>query len=141
MSETPLTDLREKHQRDYHAYYERHPEQTLKDQARQSAYQDETRATADRHGEAWTGSDEEIALDLDSGLSQSAAETGRTYAAVRQGRYRLVRYYDLSNSSVKREHDEYMALMRRKDFTREDVMAHKKKWHDKNQNAKAGLVE
>lgn len=141
MSETPLTDLREKHQRDYRTYYDRHPEQTLKDQDRQQRYQDESRESADRHGDEWTEADEAEAMTLGASLGATAQNLGRTYAAVRQGRFRRVRYYDLSNSLVKSEHDEYMALVRRKDFTLEDVERHKQKWRDRNRTRRSGGVQ
>lgn len=141
MSNTPLTDLREKHQRDYRAYYERHPEQTRKDQARQERYQEETRESAERHGETWDGTDEAESMDLSVSLSDAAVRVGRTYAAVRQGRHRRVRRYGLSNSLIKTEHDEYMALMRRKDFTLEDVMNHKQRWAQKREAYLAGDSE
>ena len=133
----PLTRLRKKHRSDYLKYYHSTPEQTQKDQERQRRYQEDTRKTAHRHGESWTDTDEAEAMSLDAPITATAKKIGRTYAAVRQGRERRVRYYDLSNSLVKTEHDEYMALMRRKDFTREDVVKHRKKWAAKTK-AKGG---
>lgn len=134
MSEKPLTERREKNQRAYRAYYERHPEQTLKDQQRQERYQSETRTVADRHNSRWDALDEEDAIDLSIPLSDYACGMGTTYAAICQGRHRRIQRYGLSNSLIKQEHDEYMALMRRKDFTRDDVTKHKQKWEAKKRD-------
>lgn len=107
MSETPLTDLREKHQRYYHEFYQRHPEQTLRDQARQWSYQERSRYDADSHGDAWTDWEETVMLNFDIPIAEVARIIGRTYAAVRQARHRYVKNEELVNSLLKEEHEEY----------------------------------
>lgn len=128
MTATPVTDLREKHQRSYRTYYEEHPEQTLKDQERQTRYQAESREVADRHGELWGSSDLEVALRLQQPIMVAAEDAQRTYAAIRQGRYRFLRQHGLRNSLLKNEADEYDALIRREDFTVDDLIEHDAKW-------------
>lgn len=103
----PLTDLRERNQRDYQAYYARHPEQTLKDQERQDVYQDTTRAAAARHGEPWTGRELDLVFDFDVPIKQAAEQTGRTYAAVRQARHRRVKQERQVNELIKDETEPY----------------------------------
>lgn len=103
----PLTERREKNQRDYQAYYERHPEQTLKDQARQAEYQTESRSTAHRHKESWAEWEEEVVLNFDTPIREAAQITGRTYAAVRQARHRCVKAEKLVNELIKDEAEEY----------------------------------
>lgn len=128
MSSTPRTDRREKNQREYQQYYERHPEQTLKDQERQNAYQEESRSTAGRDGQTWTSHDLATALRLQQPIMVSAQEAQRTYAAIRQGRYRFIRQSGLRNTLLKGETEEYDALIRHEDFTVEDLLEHETRW-------------
>lgn len=58
----------------------------------------------------------------------SAQDAERTYAAIRQGRYRFIRKHGLRNSLLKDEDDEYDALIRREDFTVDDLIQHDDKW-------------
>lgn len=126
--EGPLTAGRQKRRAAYRDYYHANPEQTLKDQARQSKYQSDTRTTADRHGDAWTTADRVRAMDVQTPLEVTAEDVSRTYAATRQGRYRIALAGSLPNSLVKREEDEYSALIRRVDITTVELMGHRAKW-------------
>ncbi|WP_423058327.1 hypothetical protein [Brevibacterium linens] len=122
------TSRREKNQQDYRRYYEKHPEQTVKDQARQAKYQAESRHLASLHGRQWSETDIAGALNLDEPLKATAVRMGRTYAAVRQARYRQVKKMNLPNSLIKNENDEYTVRLRRTDFDIERVIPAKTRW-------------
>lgn len=126
----PLTKLRKKHRSDYLKYYQAHPEQTHKDQARQHNYQKVSSKTSDRANENWTGADMAAALSLQQPIMVSAQDAERTYAAIRQGRYRYFSRAGYTNSLLKGEADEYAALIRREDFTAEDIREHEDKWSE-----------
>lgn len=115
------TRAREQNQRNYHAFYSAHPEQTLKDQARQKRYQEESQETADRHGSPWDTIDASVVLNLDIPIIEAARMSGRTYAAVRQGRYRLLKRMSIENSLIKDETDLYDGSIRRKGFDLEET--------------------
>lgn len=119
---------RAENQREFREWRYRHIDEAIaRERARQDTYQAETRATAARHGQEWTESDQQDALSLGD-LKESAASQGRTYAAVRQGRLRLVRQHGRTNTLIKDQWEEYTSLMRRKDFTLEDLDDHYEKW-------------
>ena len=125
----PRTAVREKRRSLYRAYYHA-TNQTRKDQARQARYQDETRETAHRHGEQWDANDLATALRLQQPLVVSARDAQRTYAAMRQGRYRLIRKAGFRNTLLKGEEQEFDALARNEDATAEDWVALDQKWRE-----------
>lgn len=125
----PRTTVREKRRSLYRAYYHA-TGQTRKDQARQARYQAESRETAHRHGEEWDANDLATALRLQQPLMVSARDAQRTYAAMRQGRYRLIRKAGFRNTLLKGEEQEFDALVRNEDATAEDWVALDQKWRE-----------
>lgn len=125
----PRTTVRERRRSLYRAYYHA-TGQTRKDQARQARYQAESRETAHRHGEEWDANDLATALRLQQPLMVSAQDAQRTYAAMRQGRYRLIRKAGFRNTLLKGEEQEFDALVRNEDATAEDWVALDRKWRE-----------
>lgn len=125
----PRTTVRERRRSLYRAYYHA-TGQTRKDQARQARYQAESRETAHRHGEAWDANDLATALRLQQPLMVSAQDAQRTYAAMRQGRYRLIRKAGFRNTLLKGEEQEFDALVRNEDATADDWIALDQKWRE-----------
>lgn len=140
-SDGPLTKLRKKHRSDYLKYYRSQPEQTRKDQARQRNYQKVSAATSRRANERWTGSDLAAALNLQQPIMVSAQDAERTYAAIRQGRYRYLSRAGYTNSLLKEEADEYAAIIRREDLTPEDLLDHDSKWSEVFSTARAQRID
>ena len=125
----PRTTVRERRRSLYRAYYHA-TGQTRKDQARQERYQAESRETAHRHGEEWDANDLATALRLQQPIMVSAHDAQRTYAAIRQGRYRLIRKAGFRNTLLKGEEQEFDALVRNEDATAEDWVALDQKWRE-----------
>lgn len=111
----------------YKDYYYR-TGQTHKDQERQREYQRESYQTAHRHGDRWESNDLEMALRLQQPIMVSAEDAQRTYAAIRQGRYRFLRRHGLRNDLLKEEQEEYDRIIRHESFRVEDLIEHDKKW-------------
>lgn len=79
----------------------------MKDQERQTEYQDMTRDSAANHGEPWTERELDLVFDFEIPIKQVAEQTGRTYAAVRQARYRRVKQERQINELIKDETEPY----------------------------------
>ena len=125
----PRTTVRERRRSLYRSYYYA-TGQTRKDQKRQAKYQEESRETAHRHGEAWDANDLATALRLQQPIMVSAQDAQRTYAAIRQGRYRLIRKAGFRNTLLKGEEQEFDALVRNEDATADDWIALDQKWRE-----------
>ena len=106
MTSTPLTDLRDENNSDWHRWAERNPDAYVEhSKARQRRYQSATAGGA-RSGEPWAEWEFQ-ALMAERPLIEIALELGRTYAACAQARRRRLKMLGLHRPRIKTEQDPY----------------------------------